>query len=106
MALFMASIGMLASTSKSMCLMLYASMTCSFAAAWDATVPQTDDRYGPSATPKDTGTPPPSPRHAPIWLKLRDSFSGIVPPQDGTQPADEPSTNASVKNFCPVACAT
>src|SRR6185312_9001093 len=105
-ALFIMSMFTDASMSKSMCLMLKASMTCSYAAAWADALEQTEARYGPAAPPKDTATSPPSARRSLISPAIRESFSAMVPPQDGTQPADEPRTNASVKYFCPVAWAT
>ena len=67
---------------------------------------QTAARYGPAAPPNDTATSPPSARSALISPVIRESFSAIVPPQLGLQPDESPRTNASVKNFCPVACAT
>ena len=48
------------------------------------------------APPNATATSPPLDRIALMSLTIRDSFSGMLPPQVGTQPADEPMTKAAV----------
>src|SRR6266508_4122675 len=97
-ALFIMSMLIDASMSTSMCVMCRVSMTFSYAATSCACEPHTCSRYGPTAPPKATVTSPPIPLMALMSLTMRDSVSGIVPPQDGTQPADDPITKAVVKN--------
>ena len=72
------------------------SITCLYALASALCVPQTCSRYGPTAPPNATVTSPPLERIALMSLTIRDSVSGMVPPQDGTHPAAEPMTNAAV----------
>src|ERR1041384_996454 len=49
---------------------------------------------------------PPIPLIALIWPVIRESLSGMLPPQLGLQPEADARTKASVKTRCPVALAT
>src|SRR5690349_18302003 len=51
-------------------------------------------------------TLPPLASNALTTFRFRLSFNGTVPPHAGAQPEEEPSANARVKTFWPVALAT